>query len=99
MEKNMNLREVRRSLGLTQAEFGKVLFVSRSTYIKIENGEKAMPDCVKMALDRYLDDNEIRLKGVNELGLCGKELIEALVQAEQAQSNLSRMVELLRARV
>ena len=54
---NMNLKEIRKSLKMTQAEFAKGLEISRRAYVSIENG-KALPRHktiikIEQMLDKY----------------------------------------------
>lgn len=53
---NMELKNIRRSKGLTQVQAAQILGVSRRTYIKYENGEVDLPEVKHHFLCRVLEE-------------------------------------------
>lgn len=60
---NVRFKEIRKSKGLTQAEFGSVLGVSRDVIANIENGRNDLSDLmIRSLMGSFTDVNETWLR-------------------------------------
>jgi len=59
---NERVKEIRKTLGLTQSEFGKRLGVTPAAISKIESGERGLTEQMLLAICREFEINETYLR-------------------------------------
>lgn len=104
-----NLKVVRRALGLTQAQFGDMFGINRSTVAKWETGENDVPTRVLAKMEEMTGIEMIRLyqeevtreEVIQKLmtGSEAKELREAIRNVAEVIKKLSEKVEIIGGKV